>query len=33
MYPETVFRGLVSVEAAILTVCVVVHYLTFWSII
>jgi hypothetical protein len=33
MSPETVFRGLVSVEAGILTLCVVVHYLTLWSII
>jgi len=33
MYPETVLRGLVSVEAAILTVCVVVHYVTLWSVI
>ncbi len=33
MYPEAVFRGLVGVEAAILTVCVAVHYLTLWSVI
>jgi hypothetical protein len=33
VYPETVFRGFLSLEAAILIACVLVHYLTLWSLI
>jgi hypothetical protein len=33
MYPETVLRFLLSVEAAIFVVCVMVHYLTLLSIV
>lgn len=32
MYPETVLKLLLSCETAILTVCVLVHYLTLLSI-
>jgi hypothetical protein len=33
MYPETVLRGLLSLEATILIACVLIHYLTLWSLI
>jgi hypothetical protein len=33
MYPETVLRGLLSLEATILIACVLTHYLTLWSLI
>jgi hypothetical protein len=33
VYPETVFRGFLSLEAAILITCVLMHYLTLWSLI
>jgi hypothetical protein len=33
MYPETVLCGLLSLEAAILIACVLIHYLTLWSLI
>jgi hypothetical protein len=33
VYPETVLRSLLSVEAGILIYCVLVHYLTLLSIV
>jgi hypothetical protein len=33
VYPETVLRGFLSLEATILIACVLVHYLTVWSLI